>query len=120
MPTAKTDEDFPDLVEEPTGTFTHYLVVHNDGPSLVGVVDMLDQWVGDSGTIQAVYLITPDGRATPVNVNDVNHNIEFEICLGAEHTSEALAEYVCFESEDSTDVVDRQVYVNGYKAEPES
>jgi hypothetical protein len=116
--TTVIQEDLPELTEEPTGTQTHYLIVHNNGTSLVGVVEMLDQWVGDDGSIQAIYLITPDGRASIVNVEDVTggdaKNIEFEISLGAGRDSDPLAEYVCFEAEGSTDVVERQVYVKGY------
>lgn len=91
---------------EGTGV-VRYLIIYSAGPVLTeDIHDMIDRYYEDpDGTLQAVYALTPDGEAAPVDIEDVNNDAGFEFEIS--RVDGDLIEYICYTDGERTEYEER-------------
>lgn len=89
----------------------HYLVMYDasKAPEVLTVHGMIDRYVDDHGILQAVRLLTTDGRAPVVNVEAVS-DTEWEVAFGEEMDA-CLVDYVAYTDDLRTAIATRTCLV---------
>lgn len=93
---------------------TRYVIVNDEAPALLNIHGLITEIIGGTDGITAILLLTADGNAAPVQVEQADDGTYFIYLLGTDDLVEEIAYARDCEGAGDDYVTHHQVYVAGF------